>query len=192
MSYTDEFYKQYNDYLKEPLVRMIHNKMFHIFTAGRIPLRILDLGCGLGEYYHYYGKGCADYYGVDKNNCGSHCSDVLDYTTDKLLLPFEPNGFISLFSAECCLDSKQKYTLYDKIFDDFPSIRTGLVSGFFYQRQREQLTVSEAGGIVSYQSIEDASRFISSKFLEFRLHVNVPSAMFGPDVVEVWKLLMKI
>jgi len=153
----------------------------------------MDLGCGIGEYATY-DQHHAAYVGIDLNNTGSITHFVqVDYLKLDFgnLLPFLPNAFISLFSIECFHSAKNKYTLYNRLFSAFPTVKCGLVGGFFYESRRNQETVSEAGEIVSYQTIEDPSLHISDLFTELRIYIRTPSQMFGNDVVEVWKLLVR-
>ena len=198
MPYDDKFFEAYREYLKEPLVRTVHDSMFRVLEKHLAPLwpRVLDLGCGVGEFANFYNCKCElngghAYFGVDLQSHGSHCSAVADYTKELPSLPFNPNCFISLFSVECCLDANSKYGLYNRAFKDLPSVSCALVSGFYYRSRASFERVQEVGGIESYQTIEQAIQHPSSVFSEFRNTVAVPSKMFGDDVVEVWKLLVR-
>ena len=192
MAYDAEFYRMYQAYLREEIVRTNHDRVFECFYKFTQPtqLFVADLGCGLGEYSLYgpYTK----YVGVDINDTGQVRNFVqtdyhsLDFVN---LLPFTPTAFVSLFSIECCHSVEDKYALYEKIFTGISSMRYGLVGGFFYESKRNLETVGETGGIVSYQTIEDPSRHISKTFSEYRMHVRTPSKMFGEDVIEIWKIL---
>ena len=194
MAYDESFYRLYLDYLKEKTVRRSHNRAFEAFQKFTRPdsMLVMDIGCGLGEYSmhgHY-----ADYAGIDLNNVGQIKSFVqADYHDFGFVdeLPFRPTAFVSLFSIECCHSAERKYALYERIFTDIPSIKYGLVGGFFYESKREFETVGETGGIISYQTIEDPSHYISGTFLELRVHLQTPSKMFGKDVIEVWKILSR-
>ncbi len=193
-AYGTEFYQLYLGYLQEPTVRANHDMMFETFYRFTRPtqLRIMDLGCGLGEYSRYGPH--SEYVGIDLNNAGQVKNFVhMDYTELNLAshLPFVPNAFVSLFSIEACYPAKSKYALYERIFAENPSIRYGLVSGFFYESRRGLETVSEAGKIVSYQTIEDQSKYVSGNFSEVRVYLRTPSKMFGDDPVEVWKMLAR-
>jgi hypothetical protein len=176
-------------------VRANHDHMFSIFASLLFPTypHIMDLGCGIGEYPTYDHHHSA-YIGIDLNNTGSLPNFVqADYTALDFgrHLPFAPNAFISLFSIECCHTTEKKYDLYDRIFSTFPTVKYGLVGGFFYESRRNKETVSETGELVSYQTIEDPSLHISKLFTELRVHLQVPSKMFGDDVVEVWKMFIR-
>jgi len=195
MAYDAAFFDLYKGYLGEPLVRSAHNAMFGMLFRHLLPARprILDLGCGIGELVNFYLADYA-YFGVDAKSHGPHCDAELDYTSDDLFrllpqMPFYPNCFISLFSAECCLSADDKYELYGNLFADWPTVTCGLVSGFYYRSRAAQEKVAEVGGIESYQTIEKVVDYGSSLFTEFRCEMAVPSKMFGDDVVEVWKLL---
>src|SRR3989344_2345302 len=195
MPYDENFYRMYREYLQERIVRSNHDHMFSLFASLLLPdsPRVMDLGCGIGEYA-IYDRRHAAYVGIDLNNTGSVTPFVqadylkLDFGN---LLPFIPNAFISLFSIECFHTAKSKYTLSNRFFSAFPTVKFGLVGGFFYESRRNQETVSEAGEIMSYQTIEDPSLYISDLFTELRIHLRTPSQMFGSDVVEVWKFLVR-
>ena|SRR3989344_117411 len=195
MSYNESFYRMYREYLREPMVRSNHDHIFSIFASLVLPdsPRVMDLGCGVSEYA-FYDQQHTGYVGIDINDT---CSVAPFIQADYLkldfgnLLPFLPNAFISLFSIECCHLVTRKYALYNRLFSAFPTVRCGLVSGFFYESRRSQEAVSEAGKIISYQTIEDPSSHISQLFTELRVHLRTPSKMFGNDVVEVWKLLVR-
>ena len=195
MPYDENFYRMYREYLQERTVRSNHDHIFSLFASLLLPdsPRVMDLGCGIGEYTTYDRRHTA-YVGIDLNNTGSVAPFVqadylkLDFGN---LLPFLPNAFISLFSIECCPAAKSKYAFYNHLFSAFPTIKCGLVGGFFYESRRNQETVSEAGEIVSYQTIEDPSLHISQLFTELRIHIRTPSQMFGGNVIEVWKLFVR-
>ena len=192
MAYDQEFYRMYQAYLKEEIVRANHDRAFEYFRrfTQPTPLLVVDLGCGLGEY-SLHGQ-YTEYAGVDLNNTGLVRKFVqADYHDSNYvnLLPFAPTAFVSLFSIECCHSVLDKYALYEKIFSNTPSIQYGLAGGFFYESRRNLEMVGETGGIVSYQTIEDPSQHISKVFSELRIHMKTPSKMFGNDVIEVWKVL---
>lgn len=195
MPYDEQFWRLYQEYLKEPTVRKNHDHMFRMFASllfSNSP-RIIDLGCGLGEYARY-DEYHAAYAGIDLNNTGAVpnfiCQDYLKLEFSPLL-PFVPDAFVSLFSAECCQPANTRYAFYEKLFVALPTLECGLVSGFFYDSRRGQETVSETGGITSHQTVEDPSLHISAIFTELRTHLHTPSQMFGQDVIEVWKLLVR-
>lgn len=195
MPYDENFYRIYSEYLRESIVRKHHDHVFTLFAALLLPdsPRVIDLGCGLGEYTMYDSRHAA-YAGIDLNNTGriDHFIQA-DYTALDFghLLPFSPNAFISLFSIECCHPVEKKYDFYNQLFSVFPTIRCGIAGGFFYESRRGKETVSETGEIISYQTIEDPSLHISGLFTELRIHLHTPSQMFGNDVVEVWKLFVR-
>lgn len=189
--YTPDFYDLYRDYLREPIVRTNHDRVFEEFrrfTAGN--LHVIDLGCGLSEYGTYGHP--VQYAGVDLNNTGNVQNFVqADYHDLSFInrIPFRPTAFTSLFSIECCHSADEKYALYEKLFTSIPSLRYALVSGFIYENRRHLEKVGEPGGIISYQTIEDPAEYMSDTFSEFRMHMRTPSKMFGDDVIEVWKIL---
>jgi SAM-dependent methyltransferase len=165
--------------------------MLASFLGSQVP-RVLDLGCGTGEY-PTYDRVHDKYFGIDLNCRGAHCSRSADYreiSTWKSL-PFEPNAFISLFSTECHLDVQQKYDLYARLFQEIESLRYGLVSGVHYPKRIPEKTVQAVeGAIADYQTVERQLDHISPVFLEFRCEIPVSSTLF-PDEVEVWKLLVR-
>jgi SAM-dependent methyltransferase len=193
--YDKDFYEAYRHYLEEPVVRKNHNFAFRVLAGLVEPYypKVLDLGCGTGEYGRY-DTIHKEYAGIDVKDpgvAGWFCQG--DYMQLDFLdsLPFEPNCFVSLFSTECCYPPEVRYPFYERLFAEFPTIRHGMVAGFFYRSKPDQRSVMETGGIHSYQTIEDPADYISDEFIELRVHLNTPSAMFGPDVVEVWKFFLR-
>ena len=195
MAYDEKFYEMYRKYLMEKTVRASHGRVFEYFRTftRQNLLYVVDLGCGLGEYYIF--GPYIDYVGIDLNNdIGDTKYFVLaDYHDLGFVerLPFRPNVFVSLFSIACCHPAAEEYALYENIFAEVPTIEYGLVGGFFYENKRDLETIGETGGLISYQTIEDPSKHISERFDEFRLHMRTPSKMFGKDVIEVWKILSR-
>jgi hypothetical protein len=86
--------------------------------------------------------------------------------------------------------ANERYNFYDKVFGEY-EIQTALVSGFYYKNRLKEEKVQETGGIISYQTLEDQKDYPGKHFIEFRTCIDVPSKMFGPEVVEVWKLLIR-
>ncbi len=199
MGYDKVFYSQYRDYLNEPVVRQNHDRMFARFFrfTEPDPLHVVDLGCGMKEYAMF--GSWNTYVGLDVNDVPPYKSDDAvrsvraDYSDLSFVdqLPYAPNVIVSMFSIECCLSAATKYDLYEELFARIPTLKYVLVAGFFYGSKRDQETVGETGGIVSYQTIEDPAKFISRTFDEFRLHMLTPSKMFADDVIEVWKILSR-
>jgi len=196
MAYDPEFFRLYAQYLLEPRVRENHDGIFRFFDQPDREtvdlMDVLDLGCGMGEFrtYGHYRR----YVGVDRVNHGFVEPSVeADYTDLSFLerLPFAPEAFISLFSIEACLPAEERYVIYEGLFEKLPSVQVALVSGFYYESKRDRPTVGETGGIVSHQSIENLYDVESELFDEVRILTRTPSAMFGPDVVEVWKVLTR-
>lgn len=195
MPYDANFYRMYRKYLEEPMVRQNHDRIFGLFASFLLPEspQVIDFGCGLGEYAIYDSRHSA-YIGIDHNRENHNTSFIFiqaDYLSLAFSSPLPPNAFVSLFSIENCHPLAVKYDFYERVFAAFPTIRCGLTGGFFYESRRDQETVTENGELVSYQTIEDASRHISSHFVELRTHLYTPSEMFGRDVVEVWKFLVR-
>ncbi len=188
--YTGDFYEGYAAYLLEPEVRRQHDYMLSEFVQQMHPFkpRVIDLGCGTGEYFkHAYWEA---HFGADLNGRGPWCSFTGDYKTLDFCPEFVPNAFVSLFSTECCLNAKDKYDLYRRIFSKFPSIDYGLVSGVFYRGKENQETIDAAPGITSFQTVERASDHVMPLVTEWRCNLNVSSKFFG-DEVEVWKIFKR-
>lgn len=191
MSYTEKsFWDQYKDYVEESLPR--HQRVIEMFLGFERPLSQLDLGCG----------GCKEakqllspnlYFGVDAAVDPAGDGVLEDYrkhlwrVADSLYFP--PECFTSLFSSEVTGSFISNSVLYDRLFRMFPSIRYGIVSGFYYGNRRDQEKVTENGGLESYQSIQDIHETMSPYYKETRILLPAPSTMFGRDVIEVWKFL---
>jgi hypothetical protein len=190
MSYDKEFFEKYQNYLHEPTVRNMHDRMFDRFyeICGHDLVDVIDLGCGLCQEYRKHGNFHV-YKGVDKiveNGQYTVKADYLTYAIEQ-----RHTVFVSLFSTECCLSAADKYEFYRKKFRENLYIKRGLVSGFYYKNRAEQEKVEEVGGLVSYQTIENQQQYQCKEFIEFRAQVDVPSELFGPDVVEVWKFFIR-
>lgn len=194
MGYDAEFFTKYAEYLLERSVRESHDRVFYMFrdlTHG--PENVLDLGCGMGEYGHYgqYER----YVGVDRVNHGfvDTCieTDYTDVETVMRLMPFEPDCLVSLFSIEACFPAQERYALYERLFSEMASVEFMLTAGFEYASRAGEPTVSEAGGLESHQTVEGLYEHESELFDEMRILTRTPSAFFGPDVVEIWKILSR-
>lgn len=209
--YGQDFYKRYAEYLEEPVVREAHGWVVGALCApcGALRDRVLDLGCGKSREFLRHCEPVA-YFGMDINaetpepSRDSHYRLVVrhsarcDYRTFlddpdvlRLVGPFRPRAFVSLFSSEIMDAPEQNYRFYDRLFTEFPRITRGLVSGFYYASRKHQALVEEAGGVRSYQTLEPMESVRSEVFEERRVTVHVPSKMFGDDVYEVWKLFLR-
>jgi len=188
--YNPDFYDGYLAYLGEPEVRRQHDHMFAEFVQQMHPFkpRAIDLGCGMGEYhrYAYY----EEYFGTDLNARGPWCSFAGNYKFLSFWPPFEPNAFVSLFSTECCLNAEDKYDLYRRVFEKFPTIDYGLVSGVFYRGKEDRESIDAAPGIISFQTIERAGDHVMPSVTEWRCNIDVSSRFFGNEV-EVWKIFKR-
>jgi len=194
MGYNSEFYAAYTDYLEEPAVREAHDWIFRI-TASTVPAlsNVVDFGCGqFNEYYHHARP--KKYLGIDVNVEPLQQSKQrlvqADYRTADLksiLGRRRPTGFVSLFSCENTAPVEENYRFYKRLFDDF-GFQAGLVSGFFYSGCRDTNPIGEAGGIQSYQMVENIEDVRCQKFVERRIILPVPSQLFGPNVYEGWKI----
>jgi SAM-dependent methyltransferase len=197
MGYNAAFFEAYRKYLVEPTVRKNHNRVFREWFDRTAPylISVVDLGCGTGEFYQH--GHCTEYVGVDiEPRIEDHraqtvaASYVLDHAWTSQL-PFEPNAFVSLFSIEPVLDAASRYVVYDRLFRELPTLRFGLSAGFYYANRADKLHVIEAEGIISNQTIDQLGVFPTDGYDEERLVMRTPSAMFGPDVVEVWKFFTR-
>ncbi len=189
--YTNEFFTLYRDYLNEPRVRDQHNTafdLFEIYTGCNIK-HVIDLGCGLMEYKD---RGVyVSYQGYDKVPSSPEV-EVLDYTTIQKL-PKEADTVVSLFSIEACLPNEEKYKLYNTLFANNPKLKFMLSSGFYYNDSRKNTQiVEEAGGITSYQTIDELGLYSIDGVEEQRLTMKTPSKLFGPTVVEVYKMFKRV
>lgn len=193
MGYDAEFFADYKKYLREPRVRRSHDRAFNWFNDNCPHASVVDFGCGLGEFYRFARPHW--YIGFDQMvRDVDFPSAELDYLRDdwQKYLFFTPNVFVSLFSVEAFLPVSERYAFYAKTFRENPTITCGLVSGFFYRDRRDQETVGESGGIVSYQTREAPGDHPCEGFEEQWLVLGTPSTMFGESVVEVWKLFFRM
>lgn len=205
MAYDEAFFEQYKKYLQEPTVRRSHDLAFGMFNRflGGEWQHYVDLGCGTAEFWNYYLWKLGDYYcGIDTEirvdesmPKSSHMSLVqADYRMPRVAVykpPYRPTAFVSLFSIEPVLDVAARYELYCQLFEENPALKFGLSAGFYYESKRDQETVGETGGIVSYQTIDELGANKIPGVEEIRLVLQTPSEMFGPDVVEVWKMFRR-
>ena len=194
MAYDSGFFQAYDRYLHEDVVRENHGDMFALFDRLCVASakRVVDLGCGIGEYFRW-GRFFS-YIGIDKQNHGHPGQviqgDYLDPATFRSL-PWAPTAFVSLFSVEPMLPAAKRYELYSRLFAENPQLKCGLVSGFFYTTRTHLEIVGETGGIQSYQTLEHIDEFKIPGVHEERIVTNTPSVMFGPDVMEVWKIFAR-
>lgn len=204
MSYSDEkFWKQYKKYIDESFNR--HKNVISLFE----PLifddhhiyqgcaNIIDLGCGrFKEARDLIGN--STYLGVDTepaNIAGLNRSYRTDYRNIDLIIKLANEAksdiFTSLFSMELTDTQIANYNYYDRLFEECPSIRCGVVAGIYYGNKREDQVVHETGDVTSFQSTLDIVDTNPKNFIEYRLQCKAPSKMFGGDVVEVWKLFTR-
>jgi hypothetical protein len=193
MPYDIEFFAAYRNELANPPVRAAHDEMFSAFArlcGDR--LDVLDLGCGTCEF-HRYDRCHRRYHGVDLlyEEPGMPVARA-DFKVMPIPCPFRPTAFVSLFSTELILPVEERYALYGRLFTELPTIRAAMVAGFYYAKFPDELSVVESHGLRSYQTIEPARDVRSPHFREFRCYLQVPSHIFGPDVIEVWKFLTKV
>lgn len=194
--YSNEFYNLYINYLKEPTVRSAHDWIFNILLSDRAFQNVIDLGCGQHCEFLTYFQPCS-YVGIDLNIDESDDEISLiraDYRklSVQKLQQFQETAFVSLFSSEITAPPDINYShLYNKLFRYCPNIQSGLVSGFYYLNKLNENPVGEAGGIISYQTLEPLHAINATLFSERRIIMPVPSKLFGSDVYEVWKFFKK-
>lgn len=193
MSYDQDFFQRYENYLQEKWVRETHDIMFRTFRKLFPVQNVIEFGCGQCCEFRRFGK-TDSWFGFDLEPPKDAVTYACDYTKlTKLdilkLVPFSADGFVSIFSTECCLSRTEKYAFYRRLFREH-DFKAGLVSGFYYENKVKEEQVGETGGISSYQTVEDQRDFMCDEFIEWRLCVRMPSEMFGDDVVEVWKILI--
>lgn len=207
MAYDEEFYKQYNEYLKE--VNEKHSHIISNLLSTCHPLQaglvrkdrfvISDLGCGIAAEFEQITRKLSsritpidEYIKIDIN--GKNLFSI-DYRETNALISLlntkKCNMFVSLFSSEITASFIENYKLYKKIFESCPTIEHGLVSGFYYSDKLDQEEVQETGDITSYQTLERLCDVKCEEFSEYRLEAHVPSEMFGPNVYEVWKFFKR-
>lgn len=210
MTYANEdFWEAYEAYVKESAER--HRMALNALGFSRIgttPIHLLDLGCGqCMEALRQF--DCDRYLGVDLDpgNPASFYRFAERYTTleanyrDRSQLRkavgassvgvSEFSMFSSFFSSEITAPYEDNYDLYEWVFETFPNIQKGVVSGFFYGDRPNDPVVEETGGLKSYQTIESAAVVRSEVFSETRLTIEAPSTLFGPNVYEVWKAFQR-
>lgn len=202
MSYENkDFWEQYKKYVDESLY--VHKKIcFSLLSFCDLSTyhftysNLLDFGCGKCQEARLT-IAPKQYFGIDELFepsevvVGAKINYRKEFDLIKKHITFDPNIFSSLFSIEPTATTLENRILYEKIFHEFPNIKCGVVSGFYYGNMRHQKSVAEKGGIISYQSIDDLADIKSEVYDEIRMIVPNPSKMFGKDVIEVWKLLIR-
>ena len=195
MAYDESFYKAYTEYLQEPTVREAHDWVFGLIKEDYSFDNVVDFGCGRSqEFYNHYRPRY--YLGVDEN-----LDDNLNEPGFRFALLKEDyraktnwegmRAFVSLFSCEITAPVNENYIYYMQLFKDTPSLGAGLVSGFYYAKRMGSNPVKEAGGLLSWQTLEPINYVKNTVFSEKRIYMPVPSKMFGDDVVEVWKIFTR-
>lgn len=203
MSYGDaDFWKAYSAYVDENIAR--HGRTLK--KLGGLTYPVLDLGCGQvmeGHRLTLHGfskslhKTPAKYRGVDLDPKKGWEKQVLkaDYRAGAITVrnwchveEFYPSTILSLFSIEPTGNHTQNELLYWTYFRRFPLLRQIISAGFYYSSKKDRPLVEEAGGLDSYQTI---GPLLDGGLHEYRLEERGPSKLFGPDVIEVWRLLTR-
>lgn len=202
-----DFWKQYEAYVQESLPR--HTRAMAMLLGGVLtrggevlsgqwlPNRILDLGCGQTMEGYLFARD-GHYIGVDKDRIKNPmgCNTLqLDYFYELPQLiallqarQFEPTTILSLFSIEPHHPSPA--TIYERLLGALPSVQRIISSGFYYLGKEDQHSVKE-GEMTVYQTTPDTLMLTPNldNMTETRLTIPAPSTMFGPDVIEVWRLI---
>lgn len=214
---NDEFWKAYGEYLEESAGR--HQKALdalNVFADSPLLWRrhVLDLGCGK----HASASWLTDakrYLGVDVDppdrpaklyvhNPTQYNFFKADYRDDLGIIidtamnpwgndePLFPELVTSLFSIEITDISDNNYAIYQELFRHLPMLKYIVASGFYYTDKTLEIWVEEAGGLKSFQTIDPLCPEPEDEdFTEYRVYLPAPSTLFGPNVVEVWKLLSR-
>jgi len=199
VGYDTSFYDRYEAYLNEPRVREKHDRFFDLWGAVHDGEAVVDLGCGRSQEYLNHAAGW-HYTGFDQNaveHKGEHETIVAadyrapDFIARVLKLEFPPTAFVSLFSAEITALPSENKALYERMFLEVESIERALVAGFYYIDRRDENPVIETGGVASFQTLNNLEHDRSEVYDEIRMLSAVPSKMFGEQVVEVWRILMR-
>lgn len=195
MAYDSEFYKAYEDYLLEPTVRKQHDWVFYLL--GPDFRNVVDLGCGQSNEFRRFAIPLGSkYVGIDTNANSFQGNLVADYreprTLWEVMYKRKPTAFVSLFSSEITAPACVNCLLYNDLFENFPKLQSGLVSGFYYADKKNVNPVKEAGEIISYQTLEGIEDVARLGYSEKRIILPVPSKLFGPHVVEVWKIFERL
>lgn len=196
---NEEFWTAYAAYVVEayPRHKAAVDKLCPNMDLGRV----LDLGCGkVMEGVRFVDYPSMHYVGVDQAAPMVHkLTRVIqaDYRTDMARIrqtcenwQFYPDTVLSLFSIEPTADAFINEGLYRVIFKRWPTVQRILVAGFYYEDKEDQLIVQEAGGLKSYQTLGPLMR--DPTIHEYRLLERGPSALFGQNVIEVWRLLNRV
>ena len=195
MGYDKDFYNAYKAYLSEFTVREAHDYIFRITSLNPHFRNVVDFGCGMFNEFFEFAKS-DKYLGIDINISESAPNKILIETDYRKINNLEitkhsPTAFVSLFSSEITASKEENYAFYEKVFKEIPSIKFGLVSGFYYVSKKGQNPIGEPGGLLSYQTLEVNEDVHSDVFTETRIILPVPSKLFGEDVFEVWKFFKR-
>jgi hypothetical protein len=189
---TDAWWDEYREFAWESLQRhrdaferLMYMAPWHLCTYNTT----FDLGAGragigfnvvrASHTVHYVS------YDADPNAKADHC---VDYRTLSRLEPLDSQPspitmVTSFFSTELTAGPHANQSFYRHLFKCNPELQTIVVAGMYYADKADHPSVTETGGIVSWQSIGPV------RTNETRLLIPAPSKMFGETVVEVWRRL---
>lgn len=196
MGYDQEFYERYERYLTEAPVRSAHGRMLRIFSTMENSPHVVDLGCGRSQEFRRFGDW-ESYIGFDafaedpETPLDPRPGDYRNGGFVDSLKELPITAFVSLFSTEITASANQNTELYRQLFSSLDDLRWGLVSGFYYISSKNVNPVGETGGVTSWQTLHALEDQPCPEFDEYRIDMKVPSAMFGEDVVEVWRIFQR-
>jgi hypothetical protein len=195
LSYTDDFYGPYAEYLKEPKVREVHNFALESLTQRVAFDHVLDLGCGLREYLLY--RNPRRYLGVDTAAPKAEIRDNYRHfrpTSVHAIQTFAPKALVSLFSTELSAEGGENWEFYNSLFREFDTLNSALVSGVLYRGRWDNHLAPQIAGTQSFQTVDPLGFREKPNDLiheAARLTLPCPSEFFGPDECEVWRLLVR-
>ena len=201
---NDSWWKQYEQWAKE--TEDVHERLADI--AKQRPFwdveYVIDLGCGrlhLGA--SLFADWGYDYIGVDlepqhldgdddpvsfekaiAEDRDSYSVVQADYRDLPWHLVSSHSVVVSLFSTELYLDDPDE--LYQRIFK-VAGVRAIVAAGVLYRGHEEANRIFE--GDVPVRQTKAACEKSNPLWRETRICCNVPSTMFGPDVIEVWRVM---
>lgn len=208
MTYTPEWYRDYFIELQREPIRKIHDDVFKVYKSLHRdlflrPLETVDLGSATCEFGLYAG-GVMNYAGLDLNRMPAipeidHLRRfICDFTQPWPMLGFMPNSFVSLFASELILSFEEREKLYRRILRDYPTIKTGLVAGLYYQGHEDKEVYSEP---IYSEGKPTGEHFAVRQtiqrplnhpgIMELRIETYPSYRMFGTNCVEVWRIFVR-
>lgn len=154
--------------------------------------QVLDLGCGETQIARSLWHP-ENYIGLDLHATrADHKADITDFEQVRpFLMQQETRLVVSLFALDVILPDPDTYI--NQIFSAASTVGYVLTSGFYYTDRRHENPTEErlpdGTALTSYQTLAPP------KPLEYatqqQLHFPNPSKLFGPNVIEVWRLFTR-